>query len=55
MHCTELSPGIVLMSKRHCTYTLADKVDREGHLEESFHLTWLEVQLLHNKSEQKIQ
>lgn len=39
------------MSKGHRTYTLADKIDREGHLEEGFHLTRLEVQLLQRESE----
>lgn len=39
------------MRKGHRTYTLADKIDRKRHLEEGFHLTRLEIQLLHKKRE----
>lgn len=47
------SPGVVLVGERYRANTLADKVDREGHLEEGFHLTWMKIQLL--KSDRKNQ
>lgn len=35
-----------MVSEGHGTYSFADKVNREGHLEEGFHLTRVEIQLL---------
>lgn len=39
-------PGIVLVGEGHCANTLTDKVDRERHLKESLHWTWMEGWLL---------
>lgn len=39
-------PGVVLVGEGHRTDALTDKVDREGHLEESLHLTRMETRLL---------
>lgn len=44
-------PGVVLVGERHCANALADKVDWEGHREESLHRARMEVQLLKSDGE----
>lgn len=42
-------PGVVFMGERHRANGLTDKVYRKRHLEESFHLAGMEVQLLESE------
>lgn len=46
-------PGVVLVGEWYRTNALTDKVDRKRHLEESFHLTWMKIQLLKREIKNK--
>lgn len=51
---TSWLPGVVLVGERYCANALADKVNWEGHREESLHRARVEVQLLERDGETRL-